>query len=323
MFDWLTDLRKSAEEKRDETITAYIDDALPPGEKSTFEAELAQDSDLRGQVEAERQLKLMLSQLPPVRAPRNFGLDPAVYGREKPTIPLFESLYPQLRTATAVAAICLVALFTYSGLTSTAPTASNFALEEAAPVAQVQTTATAPLQTAPVEIEAEAEQSLEQSLIEEAEMAEDAAAASDMEMAEMADEESAMDSASSAELAEDAEMAESAPVSPRTITTDEVRVFGDNQDETMANGAAAEAEGSSARSPVTDEEAVPETEVAMAEAIEEEAEGNTAVQTSNNVTPSTSRGWSGLQITLILLALLTTALLILTIWSRRQIRRYQ
>lgn len=317
MFDWLTDLRKSAEEKRDETITAYIDEALPPGEKSRFEAELNREPELRSQVEAERQLKLMLSQLPPLRAPRNFGLDPAVYGREKPAIPLFESLYPQLRTATAVAAFCLLALFAYSGLTTGNPASSNIALQESAPIAQVETTATAPPPpTDSVEVEAE------QALLEEAEMA--------------ADE----------EMADSADMAEVEPVSPRTITSDEVRVFEDDQDAAMADESSAQSSGEAdidretfENEPNLNAEVLTQpadtarsvTEVAVVEEVEgmEEAAGDTVITSgeqttfSNDGAQAAARTWSGLQITLILLALLTTALLILTIWSRRQISRYQ
>ena len=103
MLDWLRNRRKSESEKREEAITAYLDDALSPREKNRFDAELKLDPALQSEVEAQRQIKQLLSGMPRLRAPRNFTLDPAVYGKPEPA--LAARLYPRLRTATLVASL--------------------------------------------------------------------------------------------------------------------------------------------------------------------------------------------------------------------------
>lgn len=110
MFDFLRNLTKSAEEKRQEAITAYLDDALSPSERERFAAQLAQDTELQAEVARERAVKQSLSQLPQRRVPRNFTLDPALYGRPAKQ-PLIQA-YPVLRAATGLAAFFFIfALF--------------------------------------------------------------------------------------------------------------------------------------------------------------------------------------------------------------------
>jgi hypothetical protein len=109
MLDFLRNLTKSNEEKRQETITAYLDNALTPRERTAFEQQLQSDPALRADLERQRLVKLNLSQLPRQRAPRNFTLDPAAFGRPAPQ-PAFR-LYPMMRAATALAAIMLIFLF--------------------------------------------------------------------------------------------------------------------------------------------------------------------------------------------------------------------
>lgn len=116
MFDWLRNLRKTEEEKRREQLTAYIDGALSTNERRAFEQELTRNEALRADLEAERQVKQLLSQVPRLRAPRNFTLNPAVYGHIQPT--LGERLYPQLRLATAVMAVLLVGVISLEFFTT-------------------------------------------------------------------------------------------------------------------------------------------------------------------------------------------------------------
>ncbi len=107
MFDFLRNLRKSEEEKRQEALSAYLDGALTPAEKTRFEQLLAADEALRASLEEQRLIKASLGRLPRMRAPRNFTLDPARYGRPAPGTA--ERLYPIMSVATAVVAILFVA----------------------------------------------------------------------------------------------------------------------------------------------------------------------------------------------------------------------
>ncbi len=106
MIDFVRNWTKSAEEKRQEALNAYLDDALAPKERRQFERLLAEDAGLQAELAQRRALKAHLRQLPRRRAPRNFTLDPAVYGRPQRQ-PLFQ-LYPTMRTAAALTAFFFI-----------------------------------------------------------------------------------------------------------------------------------------------------------------------------------------------------------------------
>ena len=106
MLDFLRDLTKSDEEKRQEQLNAYLDDALTTRQRQQFEKTLANDLGLQAELEKLRLLKLDLHQLPRRPVPRNFTLDPALYQRPAPQ-PLFQ-LYPVLRTATILTAFFFI-----------------------------------------------------------------------------------------------------------------------------------------------------------------------------------------------------------------------
>lgn len=106
MFDYLRNLTKSAEEKQQEALNAYLDDALSPQERQQFEQLLARDAELRLKVEQRRALQMQMRQMPRRRVPRNFTLDPAVYGRPQRQ-PLFE-FYPVMRAAAVLTAIFFI-----------------------------------------------------------------------------------------------------------------------------------------------------------------------------------------------------------------------
>ena len=134
MFDFLRNLTKSAEVKRQETVAAYLDGALSDRARLRFEQEMAEDSALRQQVEQLRLVQQSLRQLPQRQVPRNFLLDPAKYGR--PARQPWVQAYPVLRTATALAAFFFIfavvaGSFTNFGL-------SESALAPAADVAQFE-----------------------------------------------------------------------------------------------------------------------------------------------------------------------------------------
>lgn len=105
MFDFLRNLTKSAEEKRQEQLVAYMDGALTLAERQQFEETLAQDPGLQAELAQQQVLKRLLSQVPQRRVPRNFTLDPAQYGRPAKQ-PLLQ-YYPALRAATVLTAVML------------------------------------------------------------------------------------------------------------------------------------------------------------------------------------------------------------------------
>jgi len=107
MFEFLRNITKPAEEKRQERLNAYLDGALPAQEQRRFEQELEQDAALRADLEQLRWVKLSVEQMPRMRAPRNFILDPAVHGLKTRPQPA-RSLYPGLRVATALTAFFFI-----------------------------------------------------------------------------------------------------------------------------------------------------------------------------------------------------------------------
>lgn len=109
MFDFLRNITKPAEEKRQERLNAYLDDALSAQELRRFEQELEQDAELRADLEQLRWVKLSVQQVPRVRAPRNFILDPAVYGqKESRRQQAMSGFYPGLRVAAALTAFFFI-----------------------------------------------------------------------------------------------------------------------------------------------------------------------------------------------------------------------
>jgi anti-sigma factor RsiW len=139
MFDFLRNLTKTAGEKQQELLNAYLDDALGPRQRQRFERQLAQDAQLQQSLAQQRLLKEQLRQLPRRRVPRNFTLDPATYGRPQRE-PLLQ-LYPALRLATVLTAfffVLAIGLGTFSGQAeqSMAPSAADVAMTAGEPAAE-------------------------------------------------------------------------------------------------------------------------------------------------------------------------------------------
>lgn len=130
MFDFLRNLTKSAEEKRQEAISAYLDGAATPAERRRFEQQLVRDPGLQVELEQQRRLQRTLRQLPRRPVPRSFTLDPARYGRPQPQ-PLVP-LYPALRLATALTAVFLIAVVALDLFTPAAAPSFSGAAEPAA-----------------------------------------------------------------------------------------------------------------------------------------------------------------------------------------------
>ena len=181
MFDFARNLTKSAEEKQQEMLAAYIDDALSPTERRQFEAQLARDEALAAKVRQQRLIKQRLSTMPRRRVPRTFALDPAVYGKPTPQ-PLFR-LYPALQAATVLAALMLmflVGLEAFGGAAQQATSEASVAMVEES----AETTSDITAQNAAPD---EAELTVAESAAEEA-PAEEAVAASAVADAQTADE---------------------------------------------------------------------------------------------------------------------------------------
>lgn len=106
MWDFLRERGSSAEDKRREAMSAYLDNALAAADRERFERQIAADVSLRDDLERMRLLKLQMRAMPRRRVPRSFALDPALYGRPKAQ-PLMQ-LYPVLRGATALTAFLLI-----------------------------------------------------------------------------------------------------------------------------------------------------------------------------------------------------------------------
>lgn len=103
MLDYLRNAGKSAEEKHQEALSAYLDGSLSADERLRFEAELAADPELRAEFERLRALQLQLRALPARRVPRSYSLDAALHGKPKPQ--RAQQFYPVLRGATALTAL--------------------------------------------------------------------------------------------------------------------------------------------------------------------------------------------------------------------------
>lgn len=191
-------------------LAAYIDGSLSAAERRQFEEMLAQDPGLQADLEQQQAVRQMLSQVPQRRVPRNFTLDPALYGRPAKQ-PLIQ-YYPALRAATVLTAVMLflavgAGVITRSGVQTASVPASNIAMEAsdaAGEAAAADTSADSAAEPAPVEGEVMVEEEME----EEA-MAEEAPAL-DESTAEDADAEAAAEMPAEEAVAEE-EAAEEPP----------------------------------------------------------------------------------------------------------------
>ena len=61
-------------------LSSYLDDELSVSERNELEQRLSIDEDLRAELESLRETVNLVHSLPYLKAPRNFTLDPNVYG---------------------------------------------------------------------------------------------------------------------------------------------------------------------------------------------------------------------------------------------------
>jgi hypothetical protein len=210
MLDFLRDLTKSAEEKQQEMLTAYVDGELSPPQQRQVEQLLANDPGLQAELAELRQFKLSLSQLPRRRVPRNFTLDPALYGVPKRQ-PLIQ-LYPLMRTAMTLTAVFLFIAVGAEFLT-TGFAGGERAAFESAPIA-LQTSADEPAaaeEIAEMAADDAGESTVDSASTNVAPAAESSVMVEEEVVAEEAVEQESMDTAATeapAEMAADTEMVE-------------------------------------------------------------------------------------------------------------------
>jgi hypothetical protein len=106
MLDFLRNRGRSEQDRRQEMLNAYLDGELTPVERDRFEQQLAQNSDLRDELADMQFWQQQMRDLPPRRVPRNFTLDPTLYG--PPQRQVWGNAFPALRAATALTAFLLV-----------------------------------------------------------------------------------------------------------------------------------------------------------------------------------------------------------------------
>jgi anti-sigma factor RsiW len=106
-----------------ELLSAYLDGELNDRERASLEKRLSQDSALRAALDGLRETVALVRSLPRLKAPRNFTLDPAVYGQPVPWWKRLVSLSAALQVSGALgaaASIVIIALaFILSGSSST------------------------------------------------------------------------------------------------------------------------------------------------------------------------------------------------------------
>jgi hypothetical protein len=95
-----------------ELLSAYIDDMLADGERVTLEQRLQSEPVLQAELAALRQTVTMISQLPRLKAPRDFSLTPEMVGNKPSGRPKIIA-FPLVRLASAAASIVIVALVVY------------------------------------------------------------------------------------------------------------------------------------------------------------------------------------------------------------------
>ncbi|KAA3654727.1 MAG: hypothetical protein DWQ04_34170 [Chloroflexi bacterium] len=242
MFDLLRDLTKSAEEKRQEQITAYVDGELSPRERQHFEQLMADDPGLQAEVADLQQFKQNLRQLPRRRVPRNFTLDPARY--QMPQRQPLLQLYPAMRVATVLTAVFLIIavsaeLLTFGGALENSTASEPVAMQSApADEAAMDTAADSAMEEMAVEEEAVEEETITFEAAEPVELAEEApaeevAAEPEIEIAAEVEVESEIEVIEAEEVAEEALPEEPAPAPEQTARATPVKI--DPQLDTMTS----------------------------------------------------------------------------------------
>lgn len=115
-----------------ELLSAYLDGELDDRERSDLESRLADEAPLREALAELRATVELVRQLPRLRAPRSFALDPAVYGRRTPWWQRVLASGKMLQLAGALGSAAAVMLIVGGLLLNSADTDSDSALQPTA-----------------------------------------------------------------------------------------------------------------------------------------------------------------------------------------------
>lgn len=107
-----------------ELLSAYLDGQISPSDSTRLESRLTTDPELAATLQALRQSRGLLRQLPKRRAPRNFTLTYAMVGK-KPPLP---RSYPVFRFATVFAAFLFLFSFVVNGTSQLAASAPQYGI---------------------------------------------------------------------------------------------------------------------------------------------------------------------------------------------------
>lgn len=124
-----------------ELLSAYLDGELTDREREALEKRLAQDGTLRATLQSLRDTVALVRDLPPLKAPRNFTLDPAVYGRPVRWWQRWFTLGTVLQISGALGAAASMVLIVAAFLLSSQEAAPQLARDEAVSVGFVAQTA--------------------------------------------------------------------------------------------------------------------------------------------------------------------------------------
>ena len=313
MLDYLRNWTKSKEEKRQEALNAYLDDALAPEQRQQVESELAQDEALRVELDQMRLLQQQMRQLPRRRVRRNFVLDPALYGRPQRE-PLVQA-YPVLRTATALAAFFFIFAFAanlfLNNRVGMMPAAAPAMIEQEAGEALIAEAVVEEAEAEPMAMEEPAEESLmfeEMAVDPEFEKSADEAG-NELELLEMDSEAAApLESAASAE-------------GPKTESLVE-------EDRALAAAPTMAIEGTEEAELTAEQQALPKaaaTELAMQpgpRSAEESRVGDDAsIDSSEIQTPRAERAFwtNSMGLIVLFLGIVFVILIVLTLLARRRL----
>jgi hypothetical protein len=129
-----------------ELLSAYLDNELTPAERIALERRLAQDADLRAALDDLRGVTRAIRGLPTLRAPRDFRLDPAVFGRQdvSPARPAARRRIPRrgYQWASGISALAAMLVFVLGVLALLGPSMLDSTALRSAEPAQSQALAT-------------------------------------------------------------------------------------------------------------------------------------------------------------------------------------
>jgi hypothetical protein len=129
-----------------ELLSAYLDNELTPAERIALERRLAQDADLRAALDDLRGVTRAIRGLPTLRAPRDFRLDPAVFGRQdvSPARPAPRRRIPRrgYQWASGISALAAMLVFVLGVLTLLGPSMLDSTALRSAEPSQSQALAT-------------------------------------------------------------------------------------------------------------------------------------------------------------------------------------